>query len=184
MLARRRGLSLIEVLASLFIIGILAAAIYPTIAAQWRRGQGAALGGQLANIRDAVVAYRGNVARYPRTVLQLVNPLGVLATDACGATMTAPIRNSWRGPYLSQAISSEIPIGTATVKDTFIRVPATDAATAPGLLQVRVINVDSIAAADVERQFDGEPINYGAGSVLWTTAGADTLTFQILIRNC
>lgn len=184
MLRKRRGVSLVEVLAALIIIAILAAAVYPTIAAQWRRGQGAALGSQLANLRDAIVAYRNNVARYPRTVLQLVNPLGVLATDACGNTLTVPLRNAWRGPYLSQAISTELPVGDATVKDTFVRVPATDVATAPGLLQVRVINVDTLAAVDVERQFDGEPVNFSAGAVVWSTAGLDTLKFQILLRNC
>lgn len=184
MLSARRGLSLVEVLAALIIIAILAAAVYPTIAAQWRRGQGAALGGQLANLRDAIVAYRNNVARYPRTVLQLVNPLGVLATDACGNTMTAPIRNAWRGPYLSQAISGEMPVGDATVKDTFVRVPASDAVIAPGLLQIRVIDVDTLAAVDVERQFDGEPVDFSAGSIVWSTTGSDTLKFQILIRNC
>lgn len=184
MLSVKRGISLVEVLAALLILAVLAAAVYPTIAAQWRRGQGAALGGQLSNLRDAIVAYRENVARYPRTVLQLVNPLGVLATDACGNGLTVALRNAWRGPYLSQAITTELPVGTATVKDTFIRVPTTDAATAPGLLQIRVANVDSLTAADVERQFDGDPVNYSAGTILWSSVDADTLRFQVLVRNC
>lgn len=182
---RKSGFTLAEVLVAIFIVAVLAAALYPTIAAQFRRGQGAALGGQLANVRDAIVAYRANVARYPRTVAQLINPLGALATDACGTTMSAAIRNSWRGPYLSQATSGNLPVGDATVMDTLIRIPATDAATAPGTQQLRVINVDTLAAVDVERQFDGgNPVDFTAGSVIWSSAGADTLKFQILIRNC
>jgi len=184
-LIKRAGMSLVEVVAAVLIVALLAAAVYPTIAAQWRRGQSAALASQLGNLRDALEAYRDNVTRYPRTVSQLNTALGVTATDACGATMSPGIRNKWRGPYLSQNVSGEIPVGDATVKDTFVRVPPTDAGTAPGILRIRVINVDTLAAIDVERQFDGaEQANFGSGNVLWSTAGSDTLWFQISIRNC
>lgn len=179
----RRGASLIEILAALLIVGILAAALYPTLVAQLRRGQGAAVAGQLANLRDAINAYRDNVQRYPRTVSQLANALGVTATDACFGVMSAAIRNRWRGPYLTTAVNGDFPVGDGTVKDTLVRVPATDAITAAGSLQVLVFNVDSTTAADLERQFDGT-VNFAAGTILWSSAGSDTLKFQILIRNC
>jgi prepilin-type N-terminal cleavage/methylation domain-containing protein len=180
-----RGITLVEVLAAVLIVAVLAAATYPTIAAQWRRGQSTALGGQLSNLRDAIAAYRQNVQRYPRTILQLNNALGATATDACAATMTAPIRNNWRGPYLTRGVTGELTIGDFTVKDTLIRVPTTDAGTAAGILQLRVIDVDQASATDVERQFDGgNPVDFTTGTVLWSANGADTLKLQILIRNC
>src|SRR5688572_32733907 len=52
------------------------------------------------------------------------------------------------------------------------RVPATNATTEPGILQLRIISVDSAAAFDVEQQFDGGP-NYSSGSVLWTSTRSE-----------
>jgi prepilin-type N-terminal cleavage/methylation domain-containing protein len=183
--ATRRGITLVEVIAAVLIVAVLAAATYPTIAAQWRRGQSTALGDQLSNLRSAILAYRENVQRYPRTLLQLTNALAASATDACAATMTAPIRSNWRGPYMSSNPTGEIKVGDFTVKDTLVRVPTTDAGTAAGILQLRVIEVDQVSATDVERQFDGgNPVDFTAGNVLWTSNGVDTLKLQILIRNC
>jgi prepilin-type N-terminal cleavage/methylation domain-containing protein len=182
-LTRRRGFTLAEVLVGLAIVAILAAVLYPAIGSQLRRGQSAALGNQIGNLRDAIAAYRQNVGRYPRTLSQLSNALGASATDACANTMPPPVRNAWRGPYLTQAVSGDIVVGDATVKDTLVRSPATDAGTAPGTLIIRFINVDSLIAFDVEKNFD-PAIDYASGSILWSSAGLDTLKFQILIRNC
>jgi hypothetical protein len=134
-------------------------------------------------LRDAIVAYRGNVLRYPRTLSQITNALGVTATDACANVLNATQRAAWRGPYLTQNILGNIAIGDGTGLDTLIRNPATDAATAPGALIIHVINVDSTTAADVESQFDGA-INFATGTILWSSTGLDTLKFNILIRNC
>lgn len=183
LILRRRGFTLAEILIALAIAATLAAVLFPAVSAQLRKGQGAALGNQLSNLRDATVAYRGNVLRYPRTLSQITNALGVTATDACANVLTAAQRAAWRGPYLTQNISGNIAIGDGTGLDTLIRNPATDAATPPGALIIRVINVDSLTAADVDRQFDGT-LDFASGTILWSSAGLDTLKFSILIRNC
>jgi len=180
---RGRGFTLAEALIALAIIATMAAVLYPAMSAQLRRGQSAAVASALTNLRDAIVAYRGNVLDYPRTLSNLTNAPVAGATDACGNLLSAAQRNAWRGPYLTQNISGSYTIGDGTGLDTLVRSPATDAAVAPGLLIIRVINVDSTVAVDLDRQFDGT-VDLTAGVVLWSTTGSDTLKFNISIRNC
>jgi prepilin-type N-terminal cleavage/methylation domain-containing protein len=179
----RRAFTLAETLIALAIAATLAAVLFPAMSAQLRRGQSAATATALTNLRDAIVAYRGNVADYPRTLSQLTNTLVAGATDACGNVISAAQRSNWRGPYLTQNISGNPPIADGTGLDTLIRTPATDAAVAPGTLTIRVINVDSSTAAGVDRQFDGT-LDFTSGIVLWSANGLDTLKFNISIRNC
>ena len=180
---RRRAFTLAEVLIALAIVATMAAVLYPALSAQLRRGQSAATANGLSNLRDAIVAYRGNVLRYPRTLSLLTNAPVVGATDACGNVLSAAQRNSWRGPYLSQNISGSLAIGDGTGLDTLVRNPVTDVVVAPGTLILRVINVDSTVAVDIDRQFDGN-VDLTAGTITWSTIGLDTLKFNILIRNC
>lgn len=179
----RRGVTLAEVLIALAIIATMAAMLIPAVTSQLRRGQSASTASALSNFRDAIVAYRSNVLDYPRTLSQLTNALTVTATDACANVLTVAQRNAWRGPYMSQNISGNVTVGDATVLDTLIRNPATDAGTPPGTLILRAINVDSAVAADIDLQFDGT-LNFAAGTILWSNAGLDTLKFNIVIRNC
>lgn len=180
---RPRGFTLAEILIALAIAATLAAVLFPAMSTQLRRGQSAATSSTLTNLRDAIVAYRGNVLDYPRTLSQLTNALVAGATDACGNALSAAQRAAWRGPYMTQVISGSIAIADGTGLDTLIRNPATDAAVAPGTLTIRVINVDSATAVDVDRQFDGT-VDLANGTIEWVTTGADTLKFNILIRNC
>ena len=179
----RRGLTLAEMLIALAIIATLAAVLYPAMSAQLRKGQSTATASALSNLRDAIVAYRGNVTEYPRTLSLLTNAPIASATDACGNVLSAAERAAWRGPYLSQNISGSMTVGDATGLDTLIRTPATDAATAPGILTLRLINVDSTVAVDLDLQYDGT-VNLASGTVTWSSAGSDTLKFNIVIRNC
>jgi type II secretory pathway pseudopilin PulG len=174
---------LAEILIALAIAATLAAVLFPAMTAQLRRGQSAATASTLSNLRDAIVAYRGNVLRYPRTLSLITNAPTGTATDACGNVLSAAQRAAWRGPYLTQNVSGNVAIGDGTGLDTLIRNPATDAAVAPGTLIIRVINVDSTTAADVDRQFDGT-LDFASGTILWATTGLDTLKFNIQIRNC
>ena len=179
----RKGFTLAEMLIALALVATMAAVLYPALSAQLRRGQSAATASALSNLRDAIVAYRGNVIDYPRTLSLLTNAPIAGATDACGNVISAAQRAAWRGPYLSQNISGSAAIGDATGLDTLIRTPATDAAVAPGTLTIRLINVDSTVAVDIDRQFDGT-VDLTAGTVTWNATGLDTLKFNIVIRNC
>ena len=177
----REAFTLAEIMIALFILGILAAVLYPTAAGQLRSGQAAALGNQLDNLRQSISNYRQNVLRFPNTLSQLTTAPTGADVDACGTVIGA---NSalWRGPYITQVISGNMPIGDALALNALTRIPPTGAG-APGLLQIRVASVDSAIAADLERQFDGNN-NFVTGTIQWTTLGVDTLKFLIPIRGC
>lgn len=175
-----RGFTLAEILIALAIIAILAAALYPAVGGQLRRGQSTALANQFSNLRDAVGNYRQNVQRYPRTLMQLNNALTATATDACGTAVPLVNRNMWRGPYLTQNVVDSLRVGDAIVLDTLLRNPATLALGVIAQLQIRAINVEQSTATDLDQQFDNSN-GLGAGTILW--AGG-MLTFQIPIRNC
>jgi prepilin-type N-terminal cleavage/methylation domain-containing protein len=177
----RRGFTLAEILIALFILGVLAAVLYPTAAGQLRSGQSAALGNQLDNLRQAISNYRQNVTHFPSALSQLTTAPTAADVDACGTVLGAT-NTLWRGPYITQVITGNMPIADALAINALTRIPPTGVG-APGLLQIRVASVDSALAVDLERQFDGNA-NFATGTIQWTTLGVDTLKFLIPIRGC
>ena len=178
----RPAFTLAEVLVALAILALLAAVLFPTVGAQLRKGQSAALANQLDNLRTSIGNYRTNVVRYPFVLVDLTTQPGVGSVDACGTAIPAANRALWRGPYLTQVILGNTPVGDATLLNQLVRIPANGVG-APGLLQILVASVDSTVAVDLEAQFDGNN-NFATGTIQWTTLGADTLKFLIPIRGC
>ena len=172
------GFTLAEILIALVIVAML----YPTVGAQLRAGQSAALGNQLDNLRQAILNYRQNVVRLPSALADLTTQPVAGAVDACGTLVPAANRALWRGPYINQNIVGNMPIGDAIALNTLTRIPATGL-NAPGLLQITVAGVDNAIATDLERQFDGNN-NFATGTIQWTALGVDTLKFLIPIRSC
>lgn len=181
----RRGFTLLEIVAALIILGILGAVLYPTIGAQLRGSRSAALARQLEALREAIANYQDNVGQFPASLQQLVVSPTFGALDLCGNTLSGAERNRWRGPYLQRDVSGDLPVADYLVDDVLVRVPPTTAGGQTGTLQIRVTEVDSAAAADLEMQFDSS-YDFSTGSVLWTpfTPPTGTLTFQVPIRGC
>lgn len=178
--ARRRGLTLLELLAVLTILGALAAVLYPTVAVQIRKGQSTALADQLNSLRVAIGNYEANVTRYPRLLTYLTQQPVPGTLDACNANVPNGLLNNWRGPYLTQNIVGDFPVGDATVLNQTRRSPGTG--TGAGLLLIDVNDVTTATATDLEQQFDGNN-NFTTGTILYN-AGTSQLTFQIPIRDC
>jgi prepilin-type N-terminal cleavage/methylation domain-containing protein len=178
MSVHRRAMTIVEVLVALAILAIIAAVVLPTTAGQLRDGHATALANQLANLREAVANYRQNVGAYPASLTQLTT-LPVGGVDACGTPLSAAEVNAWRGPYINQNIVGNMPVGNAIIVASLTRTTIGTAV----LLRIRAARVENDIASDVEEQFDGNA-NFGTGTILWTAAGDDTLTFQIPIRGC
>jgi type II secretory pathway pseudopilin PulG len=171
-------MTIVEILIGLAILAIIAAVVLPTTAGQLRQGHAAALANQLANLREAIGNYRQNVGAYPISLAQLTaQPVG--GADACGTALSNAEVNAWRGPYINQHIAGNMPVGNAVVVAALTRAPSGSI----GQLQIRAARVENDIATDLEEQFDGNG-NFATGTVLWTAAGDDTLTFQIPIRGC
>lgn len=176
---RHRGMTIVEVLIALAILAIIAAVVLPTTAGQLRDGHAAALANQLANLRDAIGNYRQNVGAYPISLTQLTTQPLAGSTDACNTALSAAELNAWRGPYINQNIVGNMPVGSAVVVAALTRAPSGSI----GLLQIRAARVENDIASDLEEQFDGNG-NFATGTIRWTAAGDDTLTFEIPIRGC
>ena len=175
-----------EIVVTLAIIGLMAAAMYPTIMGRLHRAQAAALGNQLAAHTEALAKYRENVGRYPNRLRQLTTQPGTGARDLCLAVIPNALLSRWRGPYLDRAIEADsIKVGDATVLDTLFRDPVGGTGQ-PGLLRILAINVDSIPAAELERALDGNA-NFAAGNVMWFASlfGLNgLLIYNVPIRGC
>lgn len=181
---KRAGLTLIELLAVMAILAALGAVLYPAVAVQLRKGQTTALADQLKNLSAAIGNYRTNVQRFPATLTQLTQQPATGAPDLCGGTLPAANANAWRGPYITQSIIGNMPVGDATVQNLIVRVPPTNAGGPNGVLQIQVTGVDISSAADLDKQFDGDSV-YTTGTIRWVAAGSSgNLSFVFPIRNC
>lgn len=173
-------MTIVEVLIGLAILAIIAAVVLPTTAGQLRQGHAAALANQLGNLRDAIGNYRENVGAYPISLTQLTTQPIAGDDDACNVDLSAAELSGWRGPYINQNIVGNMPVGDALVLASLNRLTVSGTV---ALLRIRAVRVDSDIASDLEEQFDGNA-NFATGTVLWTAAGDDTLTFQIPVRGC
>jgi prepilin-type N-terminal cleavage/methylation domain-containing protein len=180
--ATRRAVTLVEVLIVMAIIGVIAAVLYPAVSVQLRRGQASALANQLNNLRQSIASYRTNVTKYPTVLTQLTVQPVAGETDLCATALTAANRAAWRGPYITQNIVGNMPVGEAAIQNDILRNPPTTAGGPIGLLQIVSTGVDVNSATDLEAEFDGNN-NFATGTILYN-AGTGTLTFQIPIRNC
>jgi prepilin-type N-terminal cleavage/methylation domain-containing protein len=177
---RRSAMTIVEVLVALAILAIIAAVVLPTTAGQLRDGHATALANQLASLRDAIGNYRQNVGAYPISLSQLTTQPVAGDDDACATNLSNGELNAWRGPYINQNIVGDMPVGNAVVLVGLTRVTVSGTT---GLLRIRAGRVDNDIATQLETQFDGNT-NFTTGTILWSAAGDDTLTFQIPVRGC
>lgn len=180
-------MTLLEIVVAIAILGVMAAALYPTVMGRLQRAQAAALARQLDSYTEALERYRDNVGRYPNRLRQLTTPPVAGARDLCLGTIPGALLSRWRGPYLNRAIVDDsIKVGDATVLDTLFRQPVNTSGGQPGLLRILAFNVDSVPAMELERQLDGNA-NLLAGNIIWlpTLFGLNgVLVYSVPIRGC
>jgi prepilin-type N-terminal cleavage/methylation domain-containing protein len=184
MVARRRGFTLAEILIGVAIVAILAALLVPTVGGRLRQAQASAIGDELTNLTSAITAYRQNVLKYPMTLALLTTTPTTGHKDICGVNMVNANISRWQGPYLARSITEDFPVGDASVRDTLVRSPS-GIQTGVGLLQIRIDDVDTVAAVALEAQYDGNA-DFTTGSIIWgrTNPYVGILTYSIPIRGC
>lgn len=180
------GLALAELLVVLAVLAVLAGVLVPMVVRRLSGGTAGGLVGDLKGLSDAVTAFRQDVRRYPLELFLLSSAPGASDKDACGQLLPDPAR--WRGPYVNRVIPrTGLPTRAGIIVDTLRRVPPTLAGDQVATLFIDVRQVDSVVAAEVERIYDGEPLNYASGTVLWspgTEPRQGTLSFGLPIRGC
>ncbi|HXG70160.1 MAG TPA: prepilin-type N-terminal cleavage/methylation domain-containing protein [Gemmatimonadaceae bacterium] len=102
----KAGFTLIEVLVTVVIIGVLAAVIIPAITNQIGAADPARVAEDLANVRTGIETFSLNVRpRFPGDLDDLANPITVADQDIKGAVYSTPGNtNAWNGPYISATV--------------------------------------------------------------------------------
>ncbi len=112
---RNKGFTLIEVLVTVVIIGVLAAVVIPAVVAQVTAGDSSRVINDLTNLRTGIENFDIAVRQFPGDVDDLVNKPGTSASST-GADVDADVTgatylglSNWAGPYVEAA-----PAGSTT----------------------------------------------------------------------
>ena len=170
----RGGFTLIEVLVTLILLAVLAAAIVPVVSKQSDKAEPVRVASDLAAIRSAVEAYRLDVRpSWPGDIEDLVfQPTGVAATDPDLNGDAPGHADRWRGPYIDLDVVENVTrLDTATVVRsgfdsaiksdfvclsagvTLVAAPATDCAKGD-MFAVQLEDVSAGEAEELERTID------------------------------
>jgi len=130
----KAGFTLIEVLVTVVIIGVLAAVIIPAITNQIGAADPARVAEDLANVRTGIETFSLNVRpRFPGDLDDLANPITPTDVDIKGVAYVDTA--SWNGPY----ISATVPVTTVA--------PITDIASNSGYKATILSDLASCSSA-------------------------------------
>jgi len=118
---RKAGFTLIEVLVTIVIIGVLAAVVIPAVTSQASAGDSARVFSDLDNVRTGIENFDIAVKQFPGDVDDLVNSPGTsnsgtgqaIDADISGANFVS--NTGWAGPYIETPLSSAATSSTASV---------------------------------------------------------------------
>ncbi len=179
----RRGYTLIETLVTVALLAVIATIMLPVLSAGGAAERLNTADDQLKTLTNAVAAFYTDVTEWPSALDALVSPIGGGSSDLCGQVYNGSERNSWNGPYLTQAIpAGGLDVGIGTVRPAFAHADAGEF----DLLGIVVDNVEVGDASALDDMVDGDG-DANAGTVRWTTppvGGQVTLTWFIPITPC
>ena len=182
---RGAGFTLLEIVVTLSVIGILAAVLTPQILSRTVMARSASLVSTLTGLQEAVNAHRGDVGRYPLSLTQLVVAPTSGVRDTCGRLIPGFAYGEWAGPYLDRSVAaSGIEIAGSVVAPVLRREPA--GYSDVGTLFIDAAGVDAEVARQIETTLDGT-VDYTSGNILWVEAGATgrgTLSLAVPVRGC
>ncbi|NBQ17935.1 prepilin-type N-terminal cleavage/methylation domain-containing protein [bacterium] len=93
----KAGFSLVELVAYMAIVAILAAVLVPNITKYYKNAKKSTTQQNLMGIKNAIEQYYGNTSRYPETLRDLIR-----------TPMDESVARKWDGPYLTSK-NDELP---------------------------------------------------------------------------
>lgn len=115
---RSRGFTLIEVLVTVVVIGVLAAVVIPAVTAQVTAGDASRVISDLNNLRTGIENFDIAVRQFPGDVDDLVNKPGTSASST-GSDVDADINQAtyvgyanWNGPYMEASLPQAVTSST------------------------------------------------------------------------
>lgn len=134
---RRFGFTLVEVLVTTVVVGVMAAVVVPSVVKHSTSGDSARVASDLGAVKSGIEVFAQSVRpRMPGDVEDLINP--ILETDKglSGAVYTAVNVTNWEGPYLEWTAGTDETTadvfksgGNAIVSRALYRCPAAQTAT-------------------------------------------------------
>jgi prepilin-type N-terminal cleavage/methylation domain-containing protein len=176
---RRPGFTLVEVLAAVLIVAVMAAVIIPVVFGRINDSAIRREATTFGVLAQAIMAYHDNVGMWPSTLVQL-NTKPVAGTDVniCGGAMSNKEVARWYGPYLATPVpASGLVIDRDVVLNTLVRQSATN-------LQIQVQFPDNDTRTAIDAMLDSE-LGALVGVIRWS--GSDptvTVTYNLPIVGC
>lgn len=173
------GFTLVEVLVTVLILGLLAAVVFPVVVPQVNKADPTKASNDMANIRTGVEMFQLDVRpTEPGDIEDLINDITSNDADVAGTTFNSGQVDRWEGPYvdltlpeIDQASSSSEPVavttgfdapllndlyryntGSTASENTTTEPTSTDA----DFVALRILNLTSEEFEDLNEQIDGE----------------------------
>jgi type II secretory pathway pseudopilin PulG len=182
---RARGFALLEAIVGIAMLAIMAAAIVPLIVGAEDRLRAEATARELSLLESAIDRFREMVARYPKQLAHLTEPLVVGDANSCGTAYSSGERTKWsdddvkHGPWFNDRMivkSFGFPTGVGFVRDSTTR--------SGDNLIISITDVAEAQALDLDAIVDG---TVGAGPSLgeirWGAIVDGTTTVQYTLNR-
>lgn len=127
---RARGFALLEAIVGIAMLAIMAAAIVPLIVGAEDRARAEATARELSLLENAIDRFREMVARYPKQLAHLTEPLVVGDANSCGTAYSSGERTKWsdddskHGPWFNDHMIAKtfgFPTAIGFVRDSTTR---------------------------------------------------------------
>lgn len=133
---RRFGFTLVEVLVTTVVVGVMAAVVIPAMVKQATAGDPARVASDLGSVKGAMEVFSQNVRpRMPGDIEDLINTISTTEKGLDGTVYTTANVNKWKGPYLEWTADVAGDVGgtttvfksggSASVVSAFYRCPQT-----------------------------------------------------------
>jgi len=180
--SRRSGFTLPEILVTVTVIAVLAAAVVPAVTQYVNKGNAPASQQDIQQLQNAVTGFTADVRHYPGDLQQLVTQ--IVSTTGSGDSLdfdgaatpvqfTAVEASRWKGPYTSAAITTGATGGGQFTSNGLLFTIGRKITLSNGWLQVPILNPTTCAALlAINKSIDNTPTganNEGTdGIVIWT----------------
>lgn len=177
-LRRQIGFTLVEVLAALIIVVLLAAVVLPTVMKRIDDANVRREANDLATFAQAIMTYHDHVGMWPSSLLQLVVAPVAGATNICGNAHAAKDVARWKGPYVTTEIpATGIVIDTDTIEAALAQIAGT-----PTVLQITLKNPSLATDTTIQDLLDSDIVST-TGRIRWTVSPS-RLTYNLPITGC
>jgi prepilin-type N-terminal cleavage/methylation domain-containing protein len=97
--SRRKGFTLAEVLVTIAIVAIIAAAVVPAVTSQIAKGEETTVISAVGSLRTTLTAFMSDVRTFPNRVSHLTNAITTTDSAITNTQYTAAQVARWKGPY-------------------------------------------------------------------------------------